>query len=247
MALVTVQTNPTRQLSSAAASSYRRMLTDGLPAGGINSAYRSTASQEAIFFARYKVQWVGRGPYGDVKWYKGKRYVRQSGLPVAVPGTSAHNKGTAIDVSVGSDAGNWVMKYGPRHGWNRPIPSSDPVHWEYTASKDVDLKNQTAARKKMKSAQKAIRVPTSGVPDATTRKAASAVRGANQNPPKFPYGKSYAQTHSGTKADGVWGPKSRAANTKTVKSFQSALGVKADGDWGPKTDAAWAAVQKDAK
>lgn len=247
MALSTIQTSPTRQLSASAANSYRRMRTDGLPAGNITSAYRSTASQEAIFLARYKRQSFGSGPYGDVRWYKGRRYVRVSGLPVAVPGTSAHNKGLAIDVSPNTVQGRWLRSYGARHGWYRPIPKSDPVHWEYRSSKDQDRKDQIAARSKVKKAQKALRVPQSGVGDSATLKGARAVESANDSPPTFPYGKSYAQTRSGTKADGVWGPKSRAANTKTVKAFQTAIGTKPDGYWGPTTQAVWAALLKKAK
>lgn len=247
MPLVTISQNPPLQLSATAGGSYRRMLTDGLAPGGINSAYRSLASQEKIFFSRYRVQWTGNGPFNDVKWYGGKRYVRYRGLPVAKPGTSDHNKGNAIDVSVGTVQHEWLMAHGPRHGWDRPLPESDPVHWVYDVKKDLDRKSQIAARKRVKSAQEAVRVPQSGVNDTATKKAVRAVRGANQSPPTFPYGKSYAQTHSGTKADGRWGPKSAAANVKTVKKFQTAIGVTADGDWGGKTDAAWAALVKRAK
>lgn len=247
VALVTISTNPPRQLSAAAGASYNRCVDDGLPRGGINSAYRSVAAQEAIFFSRYRVQWTGSGPFGDVKWYQGKRYVRYRGLPVAKPGTSDHNKGNAIDVSVGTVQYEWLMAHGEYHGWYRPLPKSDPVHWVYDVKRDQDRKDKIAARKKVKAAQKAIRVPQSGVNDAATKKAVKAVRAANQSPPTFPYGKMYAQKHSGTKADGRWGPKSVAANTKTVKAFQTAIGATPDGEWGAKTDALWVSVTRKAK
>lgn len=46
-----------------------------------------------------------------------------------------------------------------------------------------------------------------------------------------------------TPVDGIWGPRTRAANVATVKRIQTILGVPADGAWGPKTDAAYRAVR----
>jgi hypothetical protein len=240
--LVTVQTSPTRQLNSSAAASYRRMRTDGLAYGGINSAYRSIASQEQIFFARYD-----RVNYRTNVWYDGDYWKHVYGLPVAVPGTSAHNKGRAIDVSPNTVQGQWLLKHGARHGWFRPIPQSDPVHWEYFYDKDQDRRDQVSARYKVRAAQKALHVPQTGVGDAATIKAARAVESANDSPATFPYGKKYAQTHVGTRADGIWGPASKSATTKTVKAFQTAIGAKADGDWGTATGAIWASLLKKAK
>lgn len=63
---------------------------------------RSLAEQELFFFQRYE-QRAGNGPYGDVRWYKGKRYVRVRGAAAAIPGTSNHGWGLAVDVA---DYGN---------------------------------------------------------------------------------------------------------------------------------------------
>ena len=238
--LVTIA--PNRQLATTAGASYDRMRTDGLPAGGINSAYRSIASQDAIFRARYKIV------YRFTRiWYAGHFWVHVSGLPVAVPGKSAHNKGLALDVALNSKAHDWLIKHGARYGWSRPIPDADPVHWEYNAKNDDEARAQAAARKQIRYVQKALHVAHSGQFDAATRKAARAVESANDTPATFPYGVEYAQTHSGTKADNHWGVKSKAANTKTVKAVQSALGQTPDGDWGAKTQADLEATARRAK
>lgn len=66
------------------------------PDGG----YRDIIEQRTIFLARYTRQAAGSGPYGDVRWWAGVRYVRTSPAgPAAVPGTSNHGLGKAIDVA----------------------------------------------------------------------------------------------------------------------------------------------------
>ena len=47
----------------------------------------------------------------------------------------------------------------------------------------------------------------------------------------------------GTKTDGIWGPKSKAALVATVKALQRAWGTNPDGIWGAKTEAAWVAAR----
>jgi len=69
--------------------------TPAIIAGG---AYRPLADQVAIFTARYSPAPTGAGPFGDVRAWAGTRYVRTSGAPAAVPGTSNHGWGTAVDV-----------------------------------------------------------------------------------------------------------------------------------------------------
>lgn len=63
-------------------------------------AYRPLADQEALFTSRYTPQGLGTGPYGDVRWWRGTRYVRTSPAgAAAIPGTSNHGLGRAIDVA----------------------------------------------------------------------------------------------------------------------------------------------------
>lgn len=230
------------RLLALAANSYSRMRAAGMPAGGINSAYRSLASQRALFLARYRVQLIGRGPYNDVRWYKGKRYVRVSSKGmVAVPGTSKHNAGTALDIATSSKAHAWMLKHGWRYGWSRPIPS-EPWHWEYNAKRDHEA---------IEAIQKAVRVTVDGIWGTVTDKATWAVRAASRlRGPKFPYGVKYTQARVGTKADNVWGDKSRAAHDSTAKDLQRAikrLGVypgKIDGIWGEGSDGGFLKARK---
>jgi hypothetical protein len=63
----------------------------GFPAIGIASGVRSRATQEAIFRDRYQVQATGNGPYGDVRWWQGQRWVRvKAGGTVLPPDSSTH-------------------------------------------------------------------------------------------------------------------------------------------------------------
>lgn len=84
--------------------------------------------------------------------------------------------------------------------------------------------------------QKAVRATTDNVSGPNTRKRVDAVRQAAAG--RFPYGAAFTQQVVGTTVDNVWGRKSAAALTTTVKAVQKAVGVKADGVWGPITEAA---------
>lgn len=65
----------------------------------IYSGYRDYEDQKALFLKRYREQSWGTGPYGDVRWWQGRRYVRISGEgTVAQPGSSNHGDGRAIDI-----------------------------------------------------------------------------------------------------------------------------------------------------
>ena len=68
------------------------------------SGFRSRAEQEALWAARHT------NPY-----------------PVAVPGTSLHERGLAIDVPVGFAP--LLAAVGPSAGVCQPLPVSDPVHF----------------------------------------------------------------------------------------------------------------------
>jgi len=225
-----------------AANSYARMRAAGMPSGGINSAYRSTASQAALFLARYRVQWTGRGAYNDARWYNGRRYVRVSpaGM-VGVPGTSKHTTGIALDISTSSRAGAWMLKHGAQFGWRRTI-ASEPWHWEYSAKSDNDA---------VAPIQSAVRTTRDGIWGTGTDKATWAVRAASRfRGVNFPYGKRFTQARVGTNADNVWGANSRGAHDATIKALQRALARlglytdKIDGIWGKLSDAAFLQARK---
>lgn len=72
------------------------------------SSYRSWAKQAALYAA-----WIARG---------------MTGLPAAKPGTSNHNRGTAVDL--GNDEDHDVQKAMAHHGWKRGTAFGDPVHFD---------------------------------------------------------------------------------------------------------------------
>lgn len=136
------------RLSSSAAASYARMRAEQLPSGGINSAWRSVDGQRRIFLSRYvpsRNPRTDKGPFGDVRKYEGVWYKRVRGLPVAVPGTSKHNLGVAIDTSVGRPVHTWLLSHGKRHGWSRPLIVADPIHWEYSSRRDKARRRKPGA------------------------------------------------------------------------------------------------------
>lgn len=128
---------PGRSLEKRAAASYNRARRDGLPAG-ITSALREHAEQRALFLARYVTQAVGVGPFGDVRWHQGTRYVRVSSAgSVAIPGSewSRHERGLSLDLPEPARA--WMRKYGHRYGWVRDVVPGEPWHFEYDRSLDT--------------------------------------------------------------------------------------------------------------
>jgi len=240
MAIVSIAKG--RSLVSPAANSYKRMRSAGLPTGGINSSYRSLSGQIKIFFERYVVQWRGRGRYSDARWYKGKRYVRISSAGmVAVPGTSTHGEGLALDMSTSSAAHAWVLRHGAAYGWKRTI-RSEPWHFEYSGKRDTNA---------VEPIQAAVHVTTDGIWAGGTDKGTWAVRAASRfRGIKFPYGKRYTQSRVHTSPDGVWGNLSRTAHDKAVMALQRALARlglyngKIDGIYGPVTEKGFKLARK---
>ncbi len=108
----------------------------------VYSGYRSYADQEKIFRDRYRPG--AYSPFGDYRWWNGVRWGRVSGEgTVAVPGTSNHGNGRALDIrDSGSDAGvtragnarsNWIRANAPRYGFNPAgFGFLEPWHIEYT-------------------------------------------------------------------------------------------------------------------
>lgn len=98
--------------------------------------YRTLAEQVQIFLARYTPQALGLGPFGDARWWNGRRYVRTSGASAAPPGTSNHGLGQAVDWDMSQPGAlAWLTAHGASYGWARPAwtfqsPTVEPWHWE---------------------------------------------------------------------------------------------------------------------
>lgn len=89
----------------------------------LNSAFRSSAQQYLLY------NWYNKGICGI-------------GL-AATPGTSNHEGGRAIDTSYYDYWLSTLQSY----GWVHSYPSSDPVHFDYTAAKDIAQQNLIAFQK----------------------------------------------------------------------------------------------------
>lgn len=101
----------------------------------ISDGIRTDEEQERIFRDRYRVQASGNGPFNDVRWWQGQRWVRvKDGGTVAAPGSSNHQINIpagrlgALDIyDTGRDAGvltrgsfraNVFDEIAPRHGYD---------------------------------------------------------------------------------------------------------------------------------
>jgi len=138
------------ELRRDAAESWNRARADVLARTGIALTVRgwnrTLAEQERFFFERYQKQATGDGPFGDVRWYKGARYVRVTGAPAAIPGTSNHGWGLAVDVddfgayrTTGNTRSAKATPILERHGWTDDEGSSigEPWHRVYKPERDT--------------------------------------------------------------------------------------------------------------
>ena len=122
------------------------------------SGNRTVATQRTIFLARYIRQNTGGGYYGDVRYYLGQRYVRRRGTAAAaVPGTSNHGFGIAVDLHTGDGFGSftsaqykWMVTNGAKHGWSNAEGRSvnEPWHWVHNAANDKKAPKTAAKTRK---------------------------------------------------------------------------------------------------
>ena len=114
----------------------------------LTDSYRPLVLQERLFLERYTPAKTGGGYYGDVKTYRGVRYVRRQGTATAaVPGTSNHGTGLAVDIADGVNRGagevwDWLNRYAGTFGWFNPAWAKtknyyEPWHWEYNPARDT--------------------------------------------------------------------------------------------------------------
>lgn len=147
-----VDGNDNAFLREDAARSWNRVRAQVLIETGIDLRVRgwnrSLEEQERFFFERYDpYPYPTQGPYGDVRWYKGVRYVRMRGASAAIPGNSNHGWGLAIDVIDFGGVGEWdnwrrvkTIDVFYEHGWTdtegRQSHVNEPWHLVYDPSRD---------------------------------------------------------------------------------------------------------------
>lgn len=101
-------------------------------------------AQREIFLARYEPRKTGGGTFGDVRWYNGVRYARIRGAAAAIPGTSNHGWGLAVDLGSGINVAFTAKNHlifaalAKRHGWSNAEGRSvnEPWHWTYNPARD---------------------------------------------------------------------------------------------------------------
>lgn len=157
MTLVQLATAPGQWLRADAAASWDRVarevqrLYGWLPV--LTDSARPIEVQERIFLDRYDRQATGGGFHNDVRFWKGVRYVRRryrksDGAPAAaaaVPGTSRHGFGLAVDASgLGGFTGTryrQLMSVQAKHGWSNAAGRTinEAWHQEYDPNQDQHL------------------------------------------------------------------------------------------------------------
>lgn len=93
----------------------------------VGFSYRVYEAQEHIFDERFDAQPDSgvTGPFNDVQTWNGVRYVRMRGASAAVPGTSNHGWGLAVDLSgragtFDTAENDWLMDNMPQQSWIHP-------------------------------------------------------------------------------------------------------------------------------
>ncbi len=116
----------------------------------LTQGYRTYAQQESIFRQRYRQTYAiirqnGRDIVDRRGPWKGSYWWRHTGAAAAVPGTSNHGLGIAIDINTGIGFGSftsaqytWLAQHGPAYGWTNTEGRSvnEPWHWVYNAAAD---------------------------------------------------------------------------------------------------------------
>lgn len=151
---VALATAPGQYLEPYAAASWDRVAREVQRTYGwlpvLTDSARPLAEQKRIFLDRYDQQAVGSGYYGDVRRWEGRRYVRRryrrsDGAPAAaaaVPGTSRHGLGLAVDCTgLGGFTGTryrQLMAVQAKHGWSNAVGRTinEAWHQEYTRAND---------------------------------------------------------------------------------------------------------------
>lgn len=244
---------PGQQLDARAAASWDRLWdavvsTYAWPME-ITDSYRPRSVQEDIFLDRYRTQATGSGPFNDVRHYNGRRYVRVQGYAAAIPGTSNHGWGRAVDVA---DMGGFsnsryraLSALAPYYGWSNAAGRriGEWWHWEYTYANDASARRTpprrlTVTTEQVRAMQRVLHVTDDGKWGVNTDHAALAVREASVwGGHQFPWGVRAVQRVIGVHPSGRWGKASGAAHDATVERMQRVLGVADDGIWGDVTEA----------
>lgn len=138
------------RLLAAPAASFERLVRATKTTGTEQTAeaYRDLAEQERVFRANYTTIKSQGDPSntvanGGIKQWNGKTWYRKPGkATAAVPGTSNHGWGKAVDFqNLGKyESSTWkaFALVAPEHGWSNVEgkAANEPWHWVYNESND---------------------------------------------------------------------------------------------------------------
>lgn len=228
---LTKLSTPGALLKGPAASFERLNKEATMTVGTTNAlqAYRSLAQQKATFLGSYDTKYrAGRTvANGGKKVYQGKTYYRKDGKAVAaVPGTSNHGVGVAVDWQgldgFGTKDYLAFAKLAAKHGWNNTEGKKikEYWHWVYVEKNDKVLAalkaaaaKKAAARARLVKIQGILGVKKTGLPDAATLAAWKKLPNGKPKVSKM----AKCQQALNVADDGVRGPITNAAFTKTCK------------------------------
>lgn len=126
------------RVDASCLESLQQMMADCKAAGyscQLNSTYRSVATQQAMWDTRYK-KYTSQG-------YSGEEANRIIGQSVAVPGTSEHHTGLAVDIKGSNGMYAWLAKNSWKYGFILRYPDNkiditgiiyEPWHFRYVGS-----------------------------------------------------------------------------------------------------------------
>lgn len=147
-----LQTNPGYYLLKDAAYAWDRAVAEFGKRVLITGAWRSYEIQERIFLERYQTKYIQYAPGKvDARGWRGRTWYRKPGTAAAaVPGTSNHGGGLAVDVKTRRDEGDpsyeqavifgsWAdadrtrfLKVAAEHGWDDDEGRSVNELWHLT-------------------------------------------------------------------------------------------------------------------
>jgi hypothetical protein len=208
-----------------AAAAWRNLQNAASAAGftlTMTGAYRTYDQQVALFRERYTTSNTGRS---SKTWNNTQYWLKPNVAMAAVPGTSNHGWGCAVDTALGGYGNaakpvgepflSWAVANAHGHGWSWEV-QSEAWHLRLVAFESIPQRHSAS---------------TSGLvaPQPTLKRGSKGGQvAALQNLCRL-----YSWGDPG-KPDGEFGPRTEAA----VKVMQAAIGAGADGQYGPKSAAA---------
>lgn len=155
--LTPVKPNEKWQMHHVAARAWEAMRSeawkDGIKLSVSGNPYRSYDRQAELFNQRYTSTFTpGVNTQQDQRVWNGKRYYKRLGVAaVAVPGTSNHGWGLAVDTAIDADGDlgfewppksidqntiNWLLANAAKYGFSWEL-QSEPWHLRYVAGNNV--------------------------------------------------------------------------------------------------------------